>query len=129
MNVTRREHPHPLHWRITVDREGVLIERGRWVGRGLLVLALVMLSGCGTLYGGVTLATFEGEMCGAPVKMSVQDGKERAAFKVQCTTSAGSSASVETTDSRAFEGQAGANAVMGQALGVIEKLVAPGAGP
>lgn len=94
-----------------------------------LCLACLMLSGCGTLYGGVTMATFEGEMCGAPVKMTVQDGKERASFKVVCTTPGGGSATVETTDSRAFEGQAGANAVISQSLTILDKLVAPGAGP
>lgn len=93
------------------------------------ILLLLTLSGCGTLYGGVTMVSFEGQACGAPIRMTLQDGKERAGFKVQCTTPSGGSVIIETTDSRAFEGQAGANAVIGQALGVIEKLTTPGVVP
>lgn len=93
----------------------------RWA---LLACCCGWLTGCGAqLYGGVTLATFDGSICGQPVRMAVQDGKERATFKVTCRSPDGGSATIETVDSRAFEGQAGANAVASQALGLVDRVV------
>lgn len=96
----------------------------------LAVLAMIVpLAGCGTLYGGVTSATFKGQVCGQPVEVTFQDGKERSGFEMTCRTADGGTATIRTTDSRAFEGQAGSNAVVQQALGLLDKLVAPGAVP
>jgi hypothetical protein len=94
----------------------------RWA---LLLGCCGWLGGCGAqLYGGVTLATFDGQICGQPVRMTVQDGKERATFEVACRTADGGSATIKTVDSRAFEGQAGANAVASQALSLVDRVVA-----
>ena len=99
------------------------------------VLVCLLLSGCGTLYGGVTAVEIDGYLCGSPIKIKVRDGKERAVFSANCATGSGGSAQITSTDSRAFEGQAGANAVLDRALGLVErllpptKLVAPGVVP
>lgn len=114
MNGTRREHPHPLHWRITVDRDGVFIERGRWFGVGMLVLALVVLSGCA-----YSRAEFQ---CSATSGGSVTTLRLGTAIEASGPVCQPGTATVSSDPSVGM-------APLTQALGVIEKLVAPGAGP
>lgn len=114
MNVIRREHQHPLHWRITVDRDGVLIERGRWVGFGMLALALVMLSGCA-----YSRAEFQ---CSATSGGSVTTLRLGTAIEASGPVCQAGTATVSSDPSQGV-------GALTKSLGIIEKLVAPGVGP
>lgn len=113
--------------------------KARAVGVAGLVLACSALQGCpSTMYAGSTALEISGEVCGRQLAVRLHDGKERGTFVAKCTTSPDGSATVtiETVESKAFDGQAEAArlstkalelgaAVVQKALG-IEKLVTPG---
>lgn len=84
-----------------------------------------LLSGCpSTMYAGHTAIEADMHACGQPVKFAVKDGKERRAFRVTFMCPGGGSATLETIDSDAFAGQAGANALTARAIDATAALAA-----
>lgn len=98
--------------------------------RPLVVLcAFVALGGCeNTRFAGLTSAEISGQLCGQPFAMRVTDGKERSNFKLECKTADGGSATIETTDIRAFEGQQITGRLLDTVVGLTSTAVRAAAG-